>query len=300
MVKVHHLRYSRAIAKFIAPKIGRLIYGRRAQNMLSFIEIGAQILQGKGSGTGWDLAAEYRAASRYISDGAIVFDVGANKGDWTKSALTLGPKIVYMFEPQRSCIEKYLRPMESSRCRAVHSAIGDCDGEVDFYSPGEDAGNASIYNRRETYFSEQTFRCSKVQMSTIDEFVKTRNISRVDFLKIDVEGHELFVLKGAIDSIKSRIIRAISFEFGSPSIYSKVFFRDIWDFLTENNYRIHRIIPGGSLVEIDSYYEDLEHFRSVSNYIAVIEERTDLTVSADCAAEGRRHRPPVEGTAALV
>ena len=266
--KVHHLKYSRALAKVVAPKIGRLMCGRHAQNALSFIEIGAQILQGKGSGTGWDCSAEFRAAANYIREGAVVLDVGANKGDWTKSVLTLGPKIVYMFEPQPTCVTKYLRPMESACCKVIESAVGDYEGQADFYSPSEDAGNASIYNRRDTCFIGQSFQRSKVRVSTLDAFIGATRIPRVDFLKIDVEGHELFVLKGARKSIKDGVIRAIAFEFGSPGIYSRVFFRDIWDFLTEHHYRIRRIVPGGGLVEIDSYYEDLEHFRGVSNYIA--------------------------------
>lgn len=266
--KVHELKYSRALAKVVAPRIGRLMSGRHAQNALSFIEIGAQILQGKGSGTGWDCSAEFRAATRYIGKGAVVFDVGANKGEWTKAVLTLGPKMVYMFEPQESCVEKYLRPMESACCKVIQSAVGDHEGQSEFYSPCEDAGNASIYNRRDTCFVGQNFQRSNVRLSTLDAFIEEAGIRRVDFLKIDVEGHELFVLKGAKNAIGGGVIRAIAFEFGSPGIYSRVFFRDIWDYLTENNYRIRRIVPGGGLVDIDSYYEDLEHFRGVSNYIA--------------------------------
>jgi FkbM family methyltransferase len=269
-IKVHHLKYSRAMAKVVVPTIGRLICGKHAQNTLSFIEIGAQILQGKGSGTGWDFAAEVKVASRFIGKGAVVFDVGANKGEWTKAILTLSPKIVYMFEPQQSCIEKYLQPMESECCKVVDVAIGDREGEIDFYAPDECAGNSSIYNRRDTCFVGQDFQRLRVKISTLDSFIEKTKITHIDFLKIDVEGHELFVLKGAENSIKDRLIRAISFEFGSAGVYSRVFFRDIWDFLTAHEYKIHRILPGGSLVQIDSYYEDLEHFRGVSNYIAAL------------------------------
>jgi FkbM family methyltransferase len=267
-VKVHNLRYSRGLAKVVAPKVAKLMSGRRAQNALSFIEIGVQILQGKGSGAGWDVAAEIKAASRYVGEGSIVLDVGANTGGWTKAILERAPKMVYMFEPQRSCVENYLQPMESASCRVVESAVGDHDGEIDLYSPRKHAGNASLHHRRDTYCAEQDFRPSKVKLTTIDTFVRENDIPRIDFLKIDTEGHELFVLKGATNCIGARLIRAISFEFGSANVYSRVFFRDIWDFLTKNGYRIHRIAPGGSLVEVGSYYEDLEHFRGVSNYIA--------------------------------
>lgn len=270
MIKVHDLKYSRAFAKAIIPSLGRFVGGRYAQSALSVIEVGAQILQGKGSGTGWDLAAEYRAAARYISEGSVVFDVGANMGEWTRAVLPLRPRAVYMFEPQPSCIEKYLRPMESAQCTVVDRALGDREGEIDFYSPHDDAGNASMYDRRDTFCATQRFERSTVRVTTLDAFAGSRKITGIDFLKVDVEGHELSVLRGAQEYMRAGRIRAIAFEFGSADVYSRVFFRDIWDLLTENNYKIFRIVPGGFLVEVDSYYEDLEHFRGVSNYIAAL------------------------------
>jgi hypothetical protein len=107
-------------------------------------------------------------------------------------------------------------------------------------------------------------------VSTLDAFVASKDIACIDFLKIDVEGHEMSVLKGGANSIEAGKVRAIAFEFGSADVYSRIFFRDIWDFLTGHDYKIRRIVPGGNLVEVESYYEDLEHFRGVSNYIAAL------------------------------
>jgi len=58
------------------------------------------------------------------------------------------------------------------------------------------------------------------------------------------------------------------FEFGAPNIYSRTFFSDFWDLLTADGFRLDRILPGGRLLRIDSYSEELEHFRGVSNYLA--------------------------------
>jgi hypothetical protein len=95
-------------------------------------------------------------------------------------------------------------------------------------------------------------------------------IDKVDFMKVDVEGHELAVLSGARQMLNSQRIVALSFEFGSGQINSRCFFHDFWDLLHPLGYRVQRICPGGMLLEIEEYYEDLEHFRGVSNYLAVL------------------------------
>ena len=44
------------------------------------------ILQGKGSGTGWDMAGEIHAALAFVQDieEPVIFDIGANHGEWTR------------------------------------------------------------------------------------------------------------------------------------------------------------------------------------------------------------------------
>jgi hypothetical protein len=85
---------------------------------------------------------------------------------------------------------------------------------------------------------------------------------------MDIEGHELFALRGAKNALKAGCIRALSFEFGSGNINSRTFFRDFWDLLTMYEYKIVRVLPGGKLYSVRAYNEDLEYFRGVSNYIA--------------------------------
>ena len=76
-------RYSRTakIAKFLIPAASRVLSSGRIQLAVSLGETGAALLQGKGAGSGWDLNAEVTAALKFIRPGAMVFDVGANKGE---------------------------------------------------------------------------------------------------------------------------------------------------------------------------------------------------------------------------
>jgi hypothetical protein len=93
-------------------------------------------------------------------------------------------------------------------------------------------------------------------------------IEVINWLKVDVEGHELEVLKGAESTISSKQIDFISFEFGGANIDTRTFFKDYYNFFDEEDYRIYRILPSGKLYEIQSYKESEEKFR-VTNYVAV-------------------------------
>jgi hypothetical protein len=114
---------------------------------------------------------------------------------------------------------------------------------------------------------------------SIDSFMEAHAIEFVDFMKMDIEGHELFALQGAARALARGAIRALSFEFGAGNINSRTFFRDYWDLLTKHGYEIYRVLPGGRTLRIVRYDEDLEYFRSVSNYVAVLAERdSDLRI----------------------
>src|SRR6185436_3522307 len=67
----------------------------------------------------------------------------------------------------------------------------------------------------------------------------------VDFLKIDTEGNELKVLKGAQSLLQKNAIRAIQFEFNEMNVVSRVFLRDFYDILA--GYTFYRLLPDGLL-----------------------------------------------------
>jgi len=90
----------------------------------------------------------------------------------------------------------------------------------------------------------------------------------VDFMKMDIEGHEVFALRGAKRALAAGKIGALSFEFGCGNINSRTFLHDFWELLTGAGFELWRITPGGKEIQIDDYYEDLEYFRGATNYIA--------------------------------
>ncbi|WP_107763496.1 FkbM family methyltransferase [Coprothermobacter proteolyticus] len=128
--------------------------------------------------------------------GDIVFDIGAYVGDtalWFSKAV--GPQgKVYAFEPEPSNFEKLKANLERNKVTNViplQLAVSETEGEMQVSS----AAGSSVITQAGTGLS--------VKVTTIDKFMEANKLPRVDFIKMDVEGHELKVLKGADETIKT-------------------------------------------------------------------------------------------------
>lgn len=256
-----------SFAKRVIPRASLAFSSTPAQRAIALAETALAILQGKGAGSGWDLAAEITAYRPFVRRGAILFDVGANVGEWSSAVVDYGE--LYMFEPQLGC-KSHLDKIVERGAVLTQAAVGDVEGEADFFAPDHTGtgGNASLHARRDTYFNGTQFESMKVKVITIDGFMQRNNLTHIDFLKMDIEGNELAALRGAKEALKQKAIRALSFEFGSGNINSRTFFHDFWDLLTGYGYNLYRVLPAGKLLRINRYDEDLEYFRGVSNYVA--------------------------------
>ncbi|WP_407885207.1 FkbM family methyltransferase [Scytonema sp. NUACC26] len=255
----------------MAKPMSQLILSDSLKTKIRMAEAYIAFLQGKGAGTGWNILEEVKAAKNFIyRDRPIVFDVGANMGVWSKHLLQLLPTSkVYLFEPSNAC-QKEIYQLNLPNTVLIPLAIGKEQSKGILYSSCPTSGIASLYKRRDSYFQQEEFSEFEVCITTIDDVVREYSIEFVDFMKMDIEGNEFDALEGAFQSLCHRRIGAFSFEFGSGNINSRTFFHDFWDLLNQNDYRIYRITPAGKLLEIDEYYEDLEYFRGVSNYVATL------------------------------
>lgn len=269
----------------LAPILARVLLRRPFARPLALLEAYLAYVQGKGAGGGWDLAAEASVAIPYLQrPDAVAFDVGAHHGEWSRVVLQLlGAESqcrIFQFEPLAYNLS-VLRTLNLPRTTIVEAAVGDRPGTATLFALDTQTPAAqenplpawshvpSLYRRREAQLTKYDFVEEQVQVVTLDESIERYGVDVVDFMKLDVEGHELAVLRGSHNALQSKRIRALTFEFGCGNINSRTYFHDFWDLLLGYGYTIQRICPGGILLPIREYYEDLEYFRGVTNYLAV-------------------------------
>lgn len=204
----------------------------------------------------------------------VVFDVGANMGEYTLATLNIAKNnniVIYAFEPSSetfSSLEKNLQQLnlkEREKVKIFPIGFGANKQEVNLYSSGHGSSLASVYRLENPIAPFEDDYTEIIFLNTIDEFCQENNIAEIDFLKIDIEGHEMAALSGAMSMIKYKKIKFIQFEFGECHIDSKTFFRDFYNLLNKD-YKLYRVLPNG-LREIFKYSTDLEVFGTI-NYLA--------------------------------
>ena len=205
----------------------------------------------------------------------VVFDVGANVGDYSLFLRGFLPTArIYAFEPATSVFQQLktnIAARGDDQIKPYNFGFSDSERTVEFYSYTVEGNEASVLSsidqRLPTQVLDVQTKCSEqVQVRTIDQFCATEGIDRIDFLKIDVEGHELSVLRGAQRMLTSGAVATIQFEFGPANIYSRTYFYDFWSLLS-GAYDIYRIIPKGMAPL--SYYGEHNEIFLTTNYLAL-------------------------------
>jgi len=120
---------------------------------------------------------------------------------------------------------------------------------------------ASFYDRDIAHHGLSLDLSEVVTTTTLDYWFRSSGISRINFLKVDVEGHELEAFRGGAHVLSSGLVDALQFEFGGCNIDSKTYFRDFFSLLaTAHGFKLFRLAPGKRLVDMNRYSEVLECF----------------------------------------
>ena len=106
-----------------------------------------------------------------------------------------------------------------------------------------------------------------------DNYCKNKNINFIDFLKIDTEGSEHFVLKGFNQMIDKGKIRLIQFEYGYANGDAKFLMKDFFNFFSEKDYIVAKLRKKINFKEWDYSFND---FKSGPNYLAIKKDDIEL------------------------
>jgi FkbM family methyltransferase len=215
--------------------------------------------------------AERRFVERFLQPGMTVLDVGAHSGFYTLLASRRVGSYgrVVAFEPSPRERKKLFRHLRLNRCTNVEvepHAIANCETEADFFLVrGRETGCNSL---RPPAVTEPT-ELLRVSVTTLDGFIERQQMERVDFIKVDVEGAELDVFRGAARLLQGRprpVILAEVYDIRTAAWGYRA--RDIVAFLHGLGYRWFQPLDEGSLAPVSVNRERFD-----ANFVAFPEER---------------------------
>jgi FkbM family methyltransferase len=178
---------------------------------------------------------------RHLPDYAIstIFDIGAHIGQSAREFRMRFPAAdIYCFEPVPSTFRKLCANIGSSeKIRTFPLAFGSSPGSADVILQ-PDSSNNSLQNTAKPPLPEGS-RTERVDIDTLDDFCHAHDISQIDYLKIDTEGYDLEVLKGAEDIMRRRCVTFIQTEAGmNPYNQKHVPLRTLQEFLEAHHYAL--------------------------------------------------------------
>ncbi|MBR8827041.1 MAG: FkbM family methyltransferase [Gomphosphaeria aponina SAG 52.96 = DSM 107014] len=207
--------------------------------------------------------AEQTFYINYLCEGMTVFDVGANIGELSLLFSRFVGKTgqVHAFEASQSTFEKLTTICTlANRSQIIlnNKAVSDQEGILKLHVYDDDhSGWNSLANRPlEKYGIKVTpMYIEEVKATTIDDYCTQNNILYIDLLKIDVEGAEYQVLRGANNMLKNHQVKCCVFEFGQTTFDMGNNPNDIENYLKQLGYSVRNIVkdnpvfPGRSSTE---------------------------------------------------
>jgi FkbM family methyltransferase len=207
---------------------------------------------------------------RFLRPGMAVLDIGAHHGFYTLLASRkVGPQgkvlAVEASPREREKLGVHLRLNRCKNVRVESRALGEADGDAHLYlAEGGESGCNSLRKPAAPGTSEPV----PIRMGRLDDVLREHQIEKVDFVKIDVEGAELSVLKGAPQLLAKRprpvILAEVQDIRTAPWQYAA---REIIQYLSAAGFDWFRPLASGGLERVDSDRKKYD-----GNFVAVPKE----------------------------
>jgi FkbM family methyltransferase len=202
--------------------------------------------------------------SRLGNAAATAFDVGANRGAWTREALDRLPgATIHAFEPIPETFSD-LRSSVGNSHRVLLNELALSNrpsAELRMWTDGRDGTMSSALAPASGSGREVVVPCT-----TGDEYARSNSVAHIDLLKIDVEGHEMEVLVGFQESFSRGAVDLVQFEFTLWSAMERRWLADYYDFFSKWDFRIGKLWP--RTVRWKDYGPEDEQFLRC-NFVAV-------------------------------
>ena len=191
-------------------------------------------------------------------------DVGAHQGEYSELLLEFHPgaKIVAV-EPHPLTFQR-LQSALHNRVLLLECALGSEVGELTLYARvnSEGSEHASLHAGAIADLQQTQVQGMPVKVETLDRLAVEQDLSHIDLLKIDTEGHEYEVLKGCQRLLAENRIGVIHIEFNQMNVVSRSFFRDFAQLLS--HHKPYRLLPSGMIpVESRPLKSELFAFQNI-------------------------------------
>lgn len=166
----------------------------------------------------------------------ILFDVGANIGQTIASFLEMFPDSqIHSFEPSPATFEALRNAYgHDARVHLENLALGDQEGTLPFHVTQDYSVNDSLLEPA----WDAGAKIVSVRVSTLDRYCQQHRVETIDYLKIDTQGFDLQVLRGADQLLKEKRVRSLSVELTfSPMYKSQPSYIEVLSFLETAGYQ---------------------------------------------------------------
>ncbi len=203
-----------------------------------------------------------------IKETPVIFDVGANRGEYSALAETAcrSSEIsfsLHAFEPMPHSAALFRERFTSLPSVTLsEAALAETRGEAPVYFTEDDSTFASLHKRELLNPLKQQV----IQTIRGDTYVADKRIPKIHLLKVDTEGHEISVLKGFGDFLQAKTIDCIQFEYGGATLDAHGTLRELFLLLESRGFVIARLMP--TYLEVQHYHPLLEDFE-YRNYVAL-------------------------------
>jgi FkbM family methyltransferase len=202
----------------------------------------------------------------------VCMDVGANIGEYALLCRKYGASRVLAFEPVPEIFNRLAENTASDpRIKCMQTAVGEYSGTTSIFIP-DDPG-LSLLGSRDITITEVADRDNKkmtVGLITLDDFINHCGV-QVDLVKIDVEGFEIEVLRGAARMLAD-MRPVVQFEFNSHHMYRRQNLTDFSDILC--GYSLYRL-SRASLHPLDPR-DYLANLFAYQNIVAIPTEKQSI------------------------
>jgi FkbM family methyltransferase len=201
---------------------------------------------------------------------SVVFDVGANVGDWLLAAAQELPSASFhAFEiMEETYATLATRAGDQPRVRLNAFGLSDMSGTLTMR-----AFESSSTLATHTAYPHGPCREFERPVQRGDKYLREHQLSRIDFLKLDVEGAEHLVLRGFSEALDAGSMDIIQFEYGRVAILTHFLLKDFHDLLESKGFSVGKLFPDH--VDFRPYKLEDEDFLG-PNYVAVRCERADI------------------------